>query len=45
VISLLSRGAIKPEILISNRFSIWDPASAFGFAVERGQSMKITLTQ
>jgi len=45
VISVLSRGVIKPEKLITNRFSIWEADAAFRFAVQRGQSMKITLTQ
>jgi threonine dehydrogenase-like Zn-dependent dehydrogenase len=45
VIGLMSRGIIRPEMLITNRFSIWDAESAFRFAVQRGQSMKITLTQ
>jgi len=45
VISVLSRGVIKTEKLITNRFSIWEADAAFRFAVQRGQSMKITLTQ
>jgi scyllo-inosose 3-dehydrogenase len=45
VISMLTRGTLKPEVLITHRFSIWEAESAFQLAVQRGESMKITLTQ
>jgi len=45
VINLIARKVIDPSKLISHRFSIWEPEKAFSFAVQRGESMKITLTQ
>lgn len=45
VIGLLSRSVIKPDLLITDRYSIWEAPSAFRSAAQRGQSMKITLTQ
>jgi len=36
---------IDPSTVITHRFSIWEPEKAFEFAVQRGNSMKITLTQ
>lgn len=45
VINLVGRGVIDPSKIITHRFSIWEPGEAFEFAVQRGNSMKITLTQ
>ncbi len=45
VINLISRNVIDPSALITHRFSVWEADEAFRFAVQRGQSMKITLTQ
>jgi threonine dehydrogenase-like Zn-dependent dehydrogenase len=45
VINLVGRGEIDPTRLISHRFSVWEPEQALSLAAQRGNSMKITLTQ
>jgi scyllo-inosose 3-dehydrogenase len=45
VINLVRRGVIDPSKIITHRFSMWEPEKAFEFAVQRGDSMKITLIQ